>query len=103
MTICVDVLRMHKPKSKTVAKHGNYWCHLFSDNDQESELLHDFAAQLGLKGEYFQEHRLLPHYDLTPNKRTKAIALGAVEKDTVEIIREKLTKQKQSQEDTQCK
>ena len=50
-------------------------CHLYSDTLEE---LHDFAAKLGLKREWFQDDRL-PHYDLTPNKRIEAIQNGAIE------------------------
>ena len=39
--------------------------------------LHGFARRLGLRRERFQEHGRLPHYDLRPETRKKAIALGA--------------------------
>jgi hypothetical protein len=50
------------------------WCHLVADDLQE---LHDFATKLGLKREWFQNHRIQPHYDLTAAKREMAIRLGA--------------------------
>lgn len=52
-------------------------CHLTTDGNIEE--LHAFAAKIGMKREWFQEHRLLPHYDLTPKRRAAAIAAGAVE------------------------
>ena len=45
--------------------------------DSSSEELHSFARRLGLHRERFQEHGRLPHYDLRPGARGKALALGA--------------------------
>ena len=39
--------------------------------------LHAFARNLGLKREWFQDHRELPHYDLVRTRREAALALGA--------------------------
>lgn len=50
-------------------------CHMFVDGDIER--LHEFALRIGLKREWFQPHRVLPHYDLTPPKRKAALTLGA--------------------------
>jgi hypothetical protein len=70
-------------------KHGNKWCHLFADTDDE---LHAFAARLGLKRSYAQSmnhvYQRFHHYDLTPNKRMQAVRLGAVEIDAGERGRE---------------
>lgn len=52
-------------------------CHLTVDGP--IDLLHSFAKRLGLRREWFQDHALAPHYDLTPRRRGEAIALGAVE------------------------
>ncbi len=51
-------------------------CHLTTDGDLDE--LHAFAKKIGLRREWFQEHKRMPHYDLTPAKREKAIASGAV-------------------------
>lgn len=48
--------------------------HLFADSDEE---LHVFAASIGLKRSWFQDHNRLHHYDVTKNKRLDAIKLGA--------------------------
>jgi len=53
---------------------GKKWCHLTADSLAE---LHLFAARLRLKRSWFQDHRFMPHYDLTENKRSQAIELGA--------------------------
>ncbi len=51
------------------------WCHMATDGDIEE--LHAFAARLGLKRMWFQQHRLVPHYDLRPSKAALAKELGA--------------------------
>lgn len=55
-------------------------CHMF-ETTGNLERLHRFALKVGLKRSWFQDHDLLPHYDLTESKRFKAIRLGAVEVD----------------------
>jgi hypothetical protein len=48
---------------------------------ETAQALHEFAARLGLKREWFQSRPGRPdrdHYDLTRAKRTEAIALGAI-------------------------
>jgi len=54
---------------------GRRWCHLVADSLDE---LHSFAAQLGLKQDWFQRKTLYPHYDVTSTLRIKALELGAV-------------------------
>jgi hypothetical protein len=51
-------------------------CHLTCDGDLAE--LHAFAERIGMKRAWFQPHSSAPHYDLTPARREKAIALGAV-------------------------
>jgi hypothetical protein len=46
--------------------------------DGDIDELHRFARSLGLRRAWFQEHKRMPHYDLTVSKREQAIALGAV-------------------------
>ncbi|HEX9013849.1 MAG TPA: DUF4031 domain-containing protein [Anaerolineaceae bacterium] len=52
-------------------------CHLVTDSADLGEL-HAFARRIGLKRAWFEDHPLLPHYDLTPGKRREAILAGAV-------------------------
>lgn len=79
MTIYVDTIRTYPPQAikPEARKHGDRWCHLWTDGELEE--LHAFAARLGLKRTWFQDRRGFPHYDLTPSKRLRAVALGAVE------------------------
>ncbi len=53
-------------------------CHLMADTLEE---LHDFAARLGLKREWFQSSppHSVNHYDLTRTKRIRAVQLGAIQ------------------------
>lgn len=53
------------------------FCHLTTDGDLGK--LHAFAAGIGLRREWFQDHPLAPHYDLSIARRTLAIRAGAVE------------------------
>ena len=53
------------------------WSHLTGDDPAE---LHAFAASIGLRREWFQDHHPDParhHYDLTDAARERAIAAGA--------------------------
>ncbi|WP_321820834.1 MULTISPECIES: DUF4031 domain-containing protein [unclassified Burkholderia] len=55
-------------------------CHMFT-NSLDLEELHIFAERVGMKRTWFQEHRIAPHYDLTPSRRELAIRLGAISVD----------------------
>ncbi|MFN0087551.1 MAG: DUF4031 domain-containing protein [Blastocatellia bacterium] len=65
-----------------------YWyrrCgHLVSDHSVEE--LHDFAARLGLRREWFQA-KSIPHYDLTGGAYDLALELGAVLVSSRDIVR----------------
>lgn len=61
--------------SKKVIWRGKTWYHLIADTIEE---LHEFAHSIGLKNEWFQNHRFMPHYDVTENKRVAAIEKGAI-------------------------
>lgn len=50
-------------------------CHLTTDGSIDE--LHAFAQRIGLKREWFQDHGLVPHYDLTPRMRERALQTGA--------------------------
>jgi hypothetical protein len=62
--------------------------HLVTDGDIEE--LHEFAENLGLKREWFQDHRH-PHYDCTTERmRQKAWRRGArkiTPREVIEILR----------------
>lgn len=57
------------------APRVKYWCHMMADSVDE---LHDMAAKIGMKREWFQISRSgIPHYDLTFSRRELAMRNGA--------------------------
>jgi ACT domain-containing protein len=56
---------------------GKKWCHMISDTAEEE--LHEFAKKIGLKRSWFHRGKdnSKPHYDLTEDRRRRAIQLGA--------------------------
>jgi hypothetical protein len=81
-----DLFYWPGPMSPAARKHGCSWCHLMTD-ELTMENLHRFAASIRLKRSWFQDRRGLPHYDLTPGARARAVATGAREVSCTEIIR----------------
>lgn len=57
-------------------------CHMAADTLSE---LHTFALRLGLKRSWYQS-KSHPHYDLTPNKRARAVKAGAKELTNGEFV-----------------
>ncbi len=87
MTVYVDQPHHYDRILDTQARRlGPDWCHLFADSDDE---LHEFAKMMSLKREWFQEHKSANHYDLTPNRRAKAIEFGATQITTKNFFRMK--------------
>jgi hypothetical protein len=78
MTVYVDPLLDHTgSKAPVVLRFGPLWCHLIADTSEE---LHAFAARLGMLRQWAQhEGQPTEHYDLRPEKRALAVALGARE------------------------
>ena len=73
VTVYVDDWR----QLATVGPVTGRWSHLTADSDEE---LHAFAARLGLRREWFQDHHRDPtrhHYDVTEPTRQAAIEAGA--------------------------
>lgn len=78
MTVMVDELVAWPQKATSGGRwfgSGKQSCHLTTDGPLDE--LHAFAARIGMKREWFQDHRLMPHYDLTPTRRERALAAGA--------------------------
>jgi hypothetical protein len=78
--VYVDAIREYPEIAikEPARRFGRRWSHMTSDTPEE---LHAMADKLGLKRSWFQPHRRpgFQHYDLTPSKRARALALGAVE------------------------
>lgn len=73
MTVMVDEIMKWPGKKPRCFDAGS--AHLTVDGDLEE--LHVFARRLGLRREWFQDHPLHPHYDLTASRREKALEFGA--------------------------
>lgn len=67
----VDELQVW-PHAKGIFRKGS--CHLTATTLDE---LHAFAARIGMRRAWFQDHPILAHYDLTPARRADALHLGA--------------------------
>ena len=76
MAVLVDELRSYPHTGLPL----RLWCHMAADDGFEE--LHAFAARLGIDRARFQGD----HYDLPPWLRASAIALGAQEVSTRELI-----------------
>jgi predicted kinase len=76
MAILVDELREYPD----VRLPFTTWCHMATDGELDE--LHAFAARLGLRRAWFQRD----HYDLPPHGRAAAVALGAEEVPTGELL-----------------
>ncbi len=58
-------------------------CHMYADTLEE---LHAMAAAIGMRREWFQDREDLPHYDLVPARRVRAVELGAIEHDSHQTV-----------------
>jgi uncharacterized protein DUF4031 len=76
VAVLVDPLREYPD----AGLRWTHWCHMVSDVDFAE--LHSFAARLGIPRRGFQGD----HYDLPPHVRERALALGAVEVGTRELV-----------------
>jgi RNA methyltransferase, TrmH family len=77
MPVLVDPLRAYPDAGLSV----DHWCHMAVDGQWEE--LHAFAAALGIPRGRFQGD----HYDLPPWVRERAVAAGALEVSTPELLR----------------
>ena len=78
--IYVDALRLHRKFLRT-----GEWCHLATDGPIDE--LHAFARNIGVPRVAFHDHPRHPHYDLGPARRADAVAAGAIEVGSKELVR----------------
>jgi hypothetical protein len=83
MAVYVDELRDYH--SLLGIGFPGLWCHMVTDGELDE--LHRFAERLGIQRRRFQDHPRHPHYDLHPNGRKSAVALGAIEVTTAQLAR----------------
>jgi hypothetical protein len=76
VTVLVDPLREYPDAGLPWTR----WCHMVSDAGFDE--LHEFAAAMGIARRRFQGD----HYDLHPALRERAVAMGAVEVGTGELV-----------------
>lgn len=85
MAVYVDPIFTMTPRTKQAQKHGDQWCHMTADTDEE---LHAMADKIKLWRRYAQSmdapQQWRHHYDLTPPKRARAVKLGAIEVASLE-------------------
>lgn len=61
------------------------WCHLWSPDER---MLHGMAKRIGLRREWFQDKRAdFKHYDVTKERRARAVAAGAIEITMQDMVR----------------
>lgn len=70
--IMVDAIA-HWPGARPPFHRGS--AHLTTDGPLDE--LHAFAKRIGLRRQWFQDHPIAPHYDLTPERHARALAAGA--------------------------
>jgi hypothetical protein len=80
VTVYVDDLKI-----RTARYPRARWAHMMTDGDIEE--LHQMASRIGMKREWFQDHPIHPHYDVTQGRRIIAIKNGAVPISAQEIVR----------------
>lgn len=60
-------------------------CHMMTDGELSE--LHDMMVLIGGSMRWFQnQHKTMPHYDLSPSMRAKAVANGAIEVSQEEML-----------------
>lgn len=84
MAVYVDPLQFHTRGPLKRVGRPVQWCHLMTDGELEE--LHQFARKIGLKRSWFQDDKRHPHYDLTSSRRVFAVALGAVQVSSQEML-----------------
>jgi len=77
------------PGAERFFGNGKPSCHMSTSDHSPAglEALHRFAGKLGMKRAWFQDTDVMPHYDLTPSKRSLAVRNGAIAVEGTEIVR----------------
>jgi hypothetical protein len=81
LTIYVDPLRVYREDRAC----GMPTCHLATDGALDE--LHAFAASIGVPRMAFHARAKHPHYDLREPHRDEAVAAGAVEVSSKDLVR----------------
>jgi hypothetical protein len=81
VAIYVDPVRVHDPTRAC----GAPTCHLATDGDLDE--LHAFAASIGVPRMAFHATAKFPHYDMREAQRNRAVAAGAIEVSSKDLVR----------------
>lgn len=83
MTVYVDEIRTYPAEAikGQARRYGHQWSHMTADTVEE---LHAMAKTIGHQRMWFQAHASVPHYDVVPSRRQRAIDAGAVFKSARE-------------------
>jgi 1-aminocyclopropane-1-carboxylate deaminase/D-cysteine desulfhydrase-like pyridoxal-dependent ACC family enzyme len=87
--VMVDEVRIW-PNAKGIFRKGSAHLTVDGSTPEHLEALHAFAKRLGLRREWFQDHRLAPHYDLVPARHAAALELGAELVDAYEQAKRRI-------------
>lgn len=67
------MIRLDAPIHKRSPRGRVKYCHMTADSERE---LHEFASRAGIPRHWFERSRRgVPHYDLNPENRRKALTL----------------------------
>lgn len=83
MAVYVDQLFQHGSDSAPRCFRRRKSCHMYADTLKE---LHAMATSIGLKREWFQDHKSMAHYDLVESRRIAAIQFGAIEHNKYQMV-----------------
>jgi 1-aminocyclopropane-1-carboxylate deaminase/D-cysteine desulfhydrase-like pyridoxal-dependent ACC family enzyme len=87
--VMVDEVRIW-PNAKGIFRKGSAHLTVDGTTPEHLEALHAFAKRLGLRREWFQDHKLAPHYDLVPARHAAALDAGAELVDAYEQARRRI-------------
>lgn len=59
---------------------------LIVDVDTSLDSLHEFAASVGMKRQWYQQKATIPRYDLSTKHHCIAVNLGAIPIDGIELV-----------------
>lgn len=96
IVVMVDGIQVSRPSLEDPLGVGPA---LYGSSMQHIAALHDFAKKIGLKRAWFQDHKLVPHYDLTPGRHSQALAHGAVLVSAIDQARDRVARRKSELEE----
>ena len=89
MTVYVDEIRTYPAETikGQARRYGLQWSHMTADTLEE---LHAMADLIGHRPSWFQGDASVPHYDVVPSRRQRALEAGAMFKSAREQALERI-------------